>query len=318
MRRSTSLAYRTCRGVICYGQLPLTYCVLAAVRSTRVPFFEPSGFLTFLEIGKLGRLGNQLFQVASTIGIAESRGVSWRFPHNIENSTVGQLFHLKGQGISHLVDSKYDELTGLYHDVRVKPAPGRGISLHGYFQDYRYFNASTKTLQTYFQFSSELVRVVLQKVPELTSRDSVTLHVRRGDYIHATHVYNLLSSSYYVQALERIPSIDVVIILSDDISWCKHHLLPHISHTVIFSPFDNPVLDFILMSLGRHKIIANSSFSWWAAYMKEILGDKTLKDGKVIAPRPWYNRSGTHAYLNSDGFYPAGWTVLESTSAHVV
>lgn len=295
----------------------LSYCatsVLSPTRSKRLRARDNAkGFLTFADIGNYGRLGNQLFQVASTIGIAEHNSMSWAFPEHIENTTVGELFGITGRRLDSLINFEYTEKDQLYYDISLSPPPGKAVSIKGYFQSPRYFQYSSASLRSVFKIQSHIQREVTKRVPEVRLRNSVTLHVRRGDYKKLNHMYNLLEPEYYINALTRLKAIDVVIIVSDDIRWCQNNLGPRIRHRVVYSPFSEQKYDFTLLYLGKHSILANSSFSWWSAYLKYLLKPKALR-GKVFAPRPWYNVSGQYANLNVKEFYPMDWVVLDILS----
>ena len=267
--------------------------------------------VTFAKIGEYGRLGNQLFQIAATIGIAEAHSYSWGFYENLDRSAAGRLFALSGQLRKQRVTVDYEEQQGTYYDVSLPNIRGSGVlSLAGYFQDRRYFEHSRDTLRQYLQLPKELVEVVRGAVPEIESDFSIALHVRRGDYVKLQALYNVLDVNYYIRALDLVKTrIDNIIIVSDDISWCKEHLESRLPHKLVYSPFQDHLQDFVLLHLARTLVIANSSFSWWAAFLKHINRRRAFKheEVRVFAPAVWYNQSGAFAHLNSDGFLPDEW-----------
>ena len=269
--------------------------------------------ITFSQIGYEGRLGNQLFQIAATIGLAEKLGLSWGFFQNLNNCSAGRLFNLSGslENSGNIIE--YRETSGVYSAPLWKKVPNTDfISLAGYFQDYRYFDKSLVTLDEYFKFQDKLLQIVRTEVPEVDSAFSVALHVRRGDYIELSELYGVLDAEYYLRALSLIAHrIDVVIIVSDDVQWCKEHLVSRIPYRVILSPFQDELCDFLLLHLSRVIVIANSSFSWWAAFLKYARSPLKMDDEnvRVFAPRTWYNPSGDLAYMNSNEyFFPPKWT----------
>lgn len=268
--------------------------------------------VTFARIGQEGRLGNQLFQIASTIGVAEANAYSWGFYKNVESCAAGRLFEIHGDLDQHRPVSLHQEESQLYYDV-VLPEKRKHqvVSLSGYFQDYRYFHKSLDALNKYLHFPERRANLVRKKVPEVTSPFSVALHVRRGDYVKLNELYHVLDVNYYLRALSLVESrIDNVIIVSDDISWCKEMLVPRIPYRTVFSPFKDELSDFLLLHLSRCIIIANSSFSWWAAFLKYVRSPLKLKDLSIciFAPTVWYNISGGFAYMNRDSFLPPDWT----------
>jgi len=274
--------------------------------------------VTFLQIGEQGRLGNQIFQVAATIGLAEKHGYAWGFFPNIQKSAVGRLFQLRGTLVpgKDLIDLQYNEQSEIYYDAFLPVGASTSIiSLSGYFQDYRYFVNHLDVLNNCLKFPGSMIRRVEKKVPEVRSPFTVALHVRRGDYLKLNELYNVLDVGYYTRALLRIHSrVDNVIIVTDDRDWCRKHLEPRISHKVIYSPFRDELSDFLLLHLSKTLIIANSSFSWWAAFLKHVRSRKLRDSTRIFAPASWYNVSGRFAYMNRDSFLPPDWTRVAITN----
>ena len=271
-----------------------------------------SDLVTFKLIGKRGRLGNQLFQVASTIGIAESNGRRWVFPEEISETRVGKLFNL--QGSAELRDVEVVEVKEKnetqHHLVLPKRMPGKAISLHGYFQNWQSFKSSFDSVEGYLQLSADSLEAVLDVVPEVALPNSLTIHVRRGDYVTGKYkeLYVDLPLQYYISAVHMMEKVDVIVIVSDDIVWCKSKFSQAFPFRTIFSPFEDELSDFLLLHLGRNIIIANSSFSWWAAFLK-VLYNKS-QGGVIVAPNIWYRPDGDLAHLNRDSFYPPSWKLV--------
>lgn len=265
--------------------------------------------ITFSEIGNHGRLGNQLFQIASTIGIAESSGLEWSFPQSISTCAAGKLFHIEGDhSLGFSRHFEVSETSPFFHKIQIplNAIKECTISLHGYFQSPEYFVNSHETLREYLKIPVQMKEKITTAVPEIDKHDSVAIHVRRGDYTEPPFntLYSILDESYYVDALSQIAGVARVIIVTNDKNWCKRHLSPALGKRVIFSPFEDDMLDFILLHLARNIIIANSSYSWWAAYLRIIYG----LPYNVFAPSVWYNMTGDFAHLNHDAFYPSLWT----------
>jgi hypothetical protein len=129
---------------------------------------------------------------------------------------------------------------------------------------------------------------------QLRANNSVGVHVRRGDYIKDPLFKGLCQLDYYqaaIRYLEKTVSPKVYCFFSDDIIWCKEHLTPLIrkDKKIIFSSGNtgpNSFRDMQLMSLCHHNIIANSSFSWWGAWLNQH------PDKIVVLPQHWMNRDG--------------------------
>ena len=272
---------------------------------------EKACFLTSMKIGdpNTGYLGNQIFQIASMIGIAENLKLPWKFPAKINTTRVGLLFELEGEYIDPKNIEKYEEKNLNFHQVQLGECSKSGVSLEGYFQSPKYFENSLATLRKVLTINKSFLDRIAEQIPAVTAQNSVTVHVRRGDYTGLTQVYSLPSVEYYQRALSRLNSVDTVIIISDDIEWCKKNLGPALPHEVLYSPFRDELSDFVLLLLGKHSVLANSSFSWWSAYLKMLLN--IHRGSQVVAPRPWYNPSGVNSYANTDSFYPPWWTILD-------
>jgi len=303
---------RKLRGFTFFGTLTL---IVVGLNRRREHTSEDSceNVVTFANIGQHGRLGNQLFQVASTIGIAEANGKPWKFPASISSTSVGKLFGLEGSEEIDTADcvELVEERDEFYH-VQIPRTPDcKPVSLKGYFQNRQYFE-SIPTIRHLFRVLPEVQLRVEKAVPEILLNNSVTMHVRRGDYIGLENAgYQLLAKEYYLKALGHVNQIDSLIIVSDDIDWCKEHFSDLQQTRIVFSPFDDELLDFILIYSGRHVIIANSTFSWWAAFLKGLHAS-SARANVIVSPDVWYRQDGPLSLLNRKSFFPDSWTLVSS------
>lgn len=282
---------------------------LSAIASYKMKM-DKHAVLTFIEIGRYGRLGNQIFQVASTIGIALDNEMSFSFPEHIESSDVGILFNIKGDIISEGYVPKILEIDQIYEPVKVPRSLHGVISLHGYYQSFFYFNHHTTRLKKILRPNHHMVTTVLSKFPKLMVEGSVGIHVRRGDYIHQENhdLYTQIGIDYFEKALERIPHVERVFVASDDIDWCRENF-KHLPYEVVYTNGNDIYDDFLVLALSHSLIIPNSSFGWWAAYLKGL----HYGNGTVIAPSPWYQEAGKLGYLNKNSpyFYLKNWEVID-------
>ena len=119
-----------------------------------------------------------------------------------------------------------------------------------------------------------------------TTTESVSIHVRRGDYLNEPLLNGICDEQYYVAAIEEIKAMvdnPVFFIFSNDILWCKTHFNQINAVFVENNTGKNSYRDMQLMSLCKHHIIANSSFSWWGAWLGKY------KDSMICAPTKWMN-----------------------------
>jgi len=131
----------------------------------------------------------------------------------------------------------------------------------------------------------------------IVNSNSVSIHVRRGDYL-TNDGFNVLPLSYYQKAIKQIEGVKFLYIFSDDIKWCKENF-----EEGVFVHLEE-YLDFELMKSCKSNIIANSTFSWWAAY----LNDNPKKI--VIAPKQWRARISDQEIFDKDFFLPKDWILL--------
>ena len=173
--------------------------------------------------------------------------------------------------------------------------------IDGYWQSEEYFQDIEDKVRRSFQFSAFIEQENLQLEQIIKERQSVSLHVRRGDYIGVSRFVSLGKTDYYQKAVEYIKSNvenPLFVVLSDDISWCRENLdLPADSIFVTWNIDDKSYRDMQIMSVCKHNIIANSSFSWWGAWLnsnpKKIVVapnrffNGNVEDGSHIVPKNW-------------------------------
>ena len=165
------------------------------------------------------------------------------------------------------------------------------IYLDGYFQNPSNFANIRTELLNDFRFRS-LPKDLSKYEDDINqSKKPVSIHVRRGDYLKPTvnSVHGVLSIEYYKKAIELIESKlekPHYFIFSDDTSWCATNL-DFIKNKTIVSDNHLAWVDMYLMSICKHHIIANSSFSWWGAWLNQCT------DKIIIAPENWFRNAET-------------------------
>jgi len=178
------------------------------------------------------------------------------------------------------------------------------IYFEGYWQSEKYFLNYREDLLEEFTLKKELHPKSKEYENKIREVQSVSLHIRRGDYVTNTHtnsVHGTCSLQYYRDAVKEI-EIKVedphFFIFSDDLAWVKENL--DFIDNVAFVELDKEIPDheeMVLMSLCKHNIIANSSFSWWSAWLNQ--NDKKI----VIAPKKWFNDQT----INTEDLIPNTW-----------
>jgi hypothetical protein len=160
----------------------------------------------------------------------------------------------------------------------------------GYWQSEKYFKHIRQTLLNDFLFppfndKNRKIEGIIR-----SSNSSISIHIRRGDYISdklSNKNHGFIGLQYYEYAIARCTKniyVPLFFVFSDDIEWVRKHLkLPADTIYVDWNKNDEAINDIHLMSLCQHNIIANSSFSWWAAWLNQN------PNKIVIAPKKWFN-----------------------------
>ena len=256
---------------------------LASVLSVWAPGKSPQATLTFSMLGRYGRFGNQLFQVASVYGMSKTLGIPAVFPRLPELEEAFELTGIarRSEPIQHTRTFHVEDPTRL----AMPSPPFQGtIDCRGYFQHQDYFRHVASDIRAAFRLRDPIRRAVAH----LVTPHTVGVHVRRGDY------EDVLPASYYRDAVTAL--IDGaksahVLVCSDDIAWCRKHLRLDPRWTVTWSPWTRAIDDFATLVACPALVMSNSTFSWWAAW----LGDHPRG---VIMPWPWFG-SGD-AWKNED------------------
>lgn len=174
---------------------------------------------------------------------------------------------------------------GFAFDPSVLELPD-GVTLDGYWQSYKYFEHIADIIKKDFTLRKPLPSHIQKLREKIQSEHSVCLHVRRGDYI-GNPLHDTTTMEYYRQAIvvlvEKV-DIEHIYVFSDDIAWCREHLTFSYPVTFVGEEYSGERASghFSLMRACAHFIIANSTFSWWTAW----LGERAEKI--VIAPKQWF------------------------------
>jgi hypothetical protein len=233
--------------------------------------------ISFNDLGNLGRLGNQMFQYAVLRGVAALNGYEWCVP---PPSATGQNLYdcFKLAGIRNYGTTDFPTVRhfGLCFHPGVMSLPDN-TNLLGYFQSEKYFSHIGREIVEDFTFKSEHVGKA-EEFLHGNGKGTVSLHVRRTDYLQSLRFYtNIFEAGYYQKAMSMFHGLKFLV-FSDDIEWCKNQ---DIFASARFSEGNSGFTDLCLMSMCEHNIIANSSFSWWGAYLNRN------PSKRVVAPEKW-------------------------------
>jgi len=254
--------------------------------------------LLFTNLGRYGRLGNQMFQYAALKGMARKHGYEIGIPpsNNINEYSDHQLLHhfnlSKDVSVGNFQPRfSYQEQSFSFNPYIFETVLD-GTDLMGHFQSEKYFK----------HIRNELLSDFTLKNNNVSSPDGsyVAIHVRRTDYTTQVNLqyHSVCSEDYYSKAIAYLGKENNFVVLSDDIQWCKQQ---EIFRGCEFWEGNSNIEDLYVMTKAKHNIIANSSFSWWGAW----LNNNPHKI--VIAPKKWF---GPTAGLDESDIIPDEWIKL--------
>lgn len=254
-------------------------------------------FVTYSTLGKNGKLANQMFQIAATISYALDTGrdfifPEWDFSKYMEKQLpTGEV----KTDCHHFAPFHYEPI----------PKLEGSVDLRGHMQSSKYFAHHWSEIKPYLKLKPEHEDRIVNIYWELLSQKTCSIHVRRTDYTTPTNLeyHGVMPVEYYLEGIKRIygktnPKDVLFIFYSDDIDWCKRNFsLPE----MFFSEVETGLMDLYFMGKCKNNIIANSSYSWWAAYLNEN------PEKIVVAPKNWF---GPACDLDTKDIYEPTWIVI--------
>lgn len=259
--------------------------------------------ITFAKLGNFGRLGNQMFQYAAAKAAALNCNGIFAIP--FESQELSNFFNLEckyyslNQNINLINKMKIYSETIFEYDTHFENITDN-TSLEGYFQTEKYFKKYENIIRNDFKFKKEITDIVIPYISKLNKDNNlVSIHIRRGDYVNLQQYHPLCTIEYYKNSMSQFIN-HKFLIFSDDIEWCKNNFKNE--NNIIYSELKNHIQDMCAMSLCEHNIIANSSFSWWSAWLNN--NPKKV----VIAPKKWFGESFNNK--NTKDIYCDNWKKL--------
>jgi len=263
----------------------------------------------FNALGRMGRLCNQMFQYAALRGLSSKSGAEICIPYyqdavddGIGNMLRTELFDsfnlnvktgLLNKGHAPVVQERF-----FHFDQELFDHCPDHVSLQGYFQTEKYFKHIDHQIRSEFTFIDDILEPCKEMVE--TIDNPIAIHVRRGDYVINSENHFNLPLEYYEAALKHFDDDRNVIVFSDDPKWCHEQSLFDDDRFIISENTDNRV-DLCLMSLCNDFIIANSTYSWWGAWLS------SNENKKVIAPVQWFGKTGYTKDHDTKDLIPETW-----------
>jgi hypothetical protein len=254
----------------------------------------------FVTAELMGQLGNQLFIIAATVSLALDHGATPIFPDLVKNKNYNiplnyaRLFHPLPVQLPRSAQHVYNEPRFSYEPIPYQP----NMKLSGYFQSEKYFSRHKQEILELFAPPPDVMPYLSLHYADILEHPmTVSVHVRFYHEDPTGKAHPTCRRDYFEKAMERFPDDALFVVFSNQVEECKS-LLSNIRKNLRFIEGEDHFCDIYLMSLCKHNIIANSSFSWWGAYLNRN------PDKQVIAPKPWFNP----AYLSdTQDLLPEGW-----------
>lgn len=279
----------------------------------------------------IGGLGNQMFQYAAGLAVAKRLGVelvldSRGFADYTLHTYGLDALQVSARQLTSAEAARFPEwrrqiargvhrFTGwqgqyyfepfFTYNPRWQDLPDHSY-LNGYFQSEKYFAEIREQLRAEFAPRAALTATNQSYISQAGDSCSVSIHVRRGDYVtdpRNNNVLGVCSIDYYRRAIDWCRSHLTnprFFVFSNDMAWSKDNLPLGQDAAFIEGNGKSPEMDMLIMSRCQHHIIANSSFSWWGAWLASTL------EHHVIAPTPWFETST----LSAADLLPASWLQL--------
>lgn len=239
----------------------------------------------------MGGLGNQIFQWAFGKSLSQKFGM--KFYLDLSSYNVQENITFRYFSLNKFPNLKYEIIDMEKHNIEnfiiikeseynedFKIDKNKNYYFDGYWQSENYFIEISEEIKKELQ-PNEIFLSKIEKFPYFDHK-KVSIHIRRTDYLTSNGYHPVQPIEYYENALKLIKNFSHIYVFSDDIEWCKNNL--EFENITFVESFDD-VEDIWIMSFCDNNIIANSSFSWWGAWINKNI------EKQVIAPKLWFGDS---------------------------
>lgn len=239
-----------------------------------------------------GKLGNQMFQIATCYAYSRNNNIEYsvEIPYAPKASVYGKWYKFNNVDYCDELETYKEEYKDHSFSYVALPTGLCNIRISGAFQSYKYFDGYRKDIINLFSEVTDGYDI---------KEGVVSLHVRRGDYLKYPNHHPVVDMGYYKKAIEYFNSLgyNKFLIFSDDIYWCKEQFIENEANKFSFDDHNDPFEAMGRMASCEHNIIANSTFSWWAAYLNK-------NENKIVVyPSKWFGSAYKH-FDTKDLFKP--------------
>lgn len=267
--------------------------------------------MNFITTNHMGGLCNVMFKLSAVISAALDNNVEYVFSNEFirqidKDFVCGgyddyRIYYdnvLRNIKFIDKLPSQYRTHTHTFNYTPIHYNKGENLLLEGYFQSEKYFINNKDFILNLFKPTDEIKQLILEKINNISN--SISIHIRRGDYLNLPNFHPQQSIDYYSSAVNLLGINENYLIFSDGLDGVKEmfDFIPNKQ----FITLEKDYLDLYAISMCKHNIICNSSFGWWGAYLNEN------ENKKIIAPTNWFGPEATH--LDSRDIVPDNWIKL--------
>jgi hypothetical protein len=266
--------------------------------------------MNFITTNHMGGIGNVMFKLSASISLALDNGVDFIFSNEfirqLDKDVVCDGFDdyriyydnlLRNIKFIDKLPSRYrvHNEPGTFNYKSITYYKGENLLLEGYYQSEKYFINNKDYIINLFEPTENIKQTILEKLPNI--QNSISIHIRRGDYLNLPDFHPQQSLEYYMSAINLLGIDKNYLIFSDDLDGVINmfDFLPNKQ----FVNLGKNYLDLYAMSMCEHNIICNSTFGWWGAYLNKN------NNKKVIGPSRWFGPLLSN--LNSSDILPNNW-----------
>lgn len=247
-----------------------------------------------------GGIGNMLFQIAAAYAYSKKFNNEFMLSKNdavIVHKNVDTYSNniLKNIEFSNFIKPTIQHSEKGFHYQEI-PNYNNNVVLYGYFQSEKYFQDYSDEIRKLFMSYDINLSDDIKDL--LDNENTCSIHVRRGDFLKYPSNHPVQNMNYFLKAIKQMPKDSVFLIFSDDIEWCKQNF-PDLPEKFRFIEGNKDYEDLYIMSHCKNNIIANSTFSWWGAWLN------SNPDKIVVAPSVWFGPA--YSNNNTEDLYCEGW-----------
>lgn len=259
---------------------------------------------SFNKMGNKGHLGNQMFQYAFLMGMAERHSTDYVIPpkehfgsnYNLRSS-IYDAFNITAK--TGLPKYRTVQEPHFHFSRRLFNSPPKGdINFEGFWQTEKWFKHIEDKVRKEYTFKEHIYKEA-KELRDSISGECISIHIRGTDYVKLA-AHTSLTTEYYSKALELLPQDIPLIVFTDDVKWVEEQNLIS-NREYMVCDYDDPYIDMCVMTMCDYHIVANSSYSWWGSW---------LSNSKMtVAPRKWF--SAHLSIHNTSDIHCPHWKILD-------